>query len=126
MMKKLLTLGFAGIALAACSDRVGDPMEFVKETTIGDTYDFCMRVHANEEYCGCEVEDLEKTFPWQDYMAAIDAVADERDHVAKTIEKFGGGRAKILEDLNCPTCYFAIALGAVNVNPSPRCAEFLK
>ena len=126
MARKLLILGFVGLGLSACSDRVGDAMEFLKETTIKDTYDFCMQVHGNEGYCECEVGDMEKTFPWQTYMDAIDVIANESYHVARTIARFDGDRAKILEDLNCPTCYFAIALGAVNVSPSPKCADLLK
>ena len=125
-MKRYLILGLVGLALAACSDRVESPMELVKTTTIKDTFDFCMQVNGNKAYCKCEVADLEKNFPWKDYMAAIDVVAGEENHVASVIKKHGGDRKKILAELNCDTCHLAVALGAVNIGPSPRCAELLK
>jgi hypothetical protein len=124
-MKKYLVFGLVGFALAACSDRVESPMEFVKATTINDTYDFCMKANGNKAYCKCEVADLEKNFPWKDYMAAIDILAGEENHVAGVIKKHGGNRKKILAELNCDTCYFAVALGAVNISPSPKCGEIL-
>ncbi|MDR2268595.1 MAG: hypothetical protein LBD94_00235, partial [Rickettsiales bacterium] len=124
-MKKILIFGFIGFMLASCGDKVESPLEFVKKTTIDDTYEFCMKVNGNKAYCDCEMADLEKNFPWSDYMAAVDILAGEENHVARVIKKHGGDRKKILAELNCDTCYFAVALGAVNVGPSPRCAEFL-
>ncbi|MDR1071629.1 MAG: hypothetical protein LBL21_03235 [Rickettsiales bacterium] len=124
-MKKIIAMAFAGL-LAACGDGVESPLELVKTTTLDDTRDFCMKVNGSREYCDCEIEDLEKTFPWADYMEAVDILAGEKNHIAKVIEKHGGDREKILAELNCDTCYFTVALGAVNVNPSPRCAELAK
>ena len=125
-MKKYAVLGFVGILLAACGERVESPMELVKTTTMKDTYDYCMKVNGNKKYCECEIEDLEKIFPWGDYIAAVDVLANEENHIGKVIAKHGGDRKKILAELNCDTCYFSVALGAVNIGPSPRCAEFLK
>jgi hypothetical protein len=124
-MKKIIAVAVIGL-LAACGERVESPLELVKATTLGDTHDFCMKVNGSREYCDCEVEDLEKTFPWADYMEAVDILAGEKSHIAKVIKKHGGDREKILAELNCDTCYFTVALGAVSVNPSPRCAELLK
>jgi len=124
-MKKILILGLIGFGLAACGDKVESPLELVKTTTIGDTYDYCMKVNGNKKYCKCEVEDLEKYFPWSDYIAAVDVLAGEDAHIAKVIEKYKGDRKKILEELNCDTCYFAVALGAIGAAPSPRCVEML-
>jgi hypothetical protein len=123
-MKKTLLFIFIGLT-AACSDKVESPLELVKTTTIRDTYDFCMKTNGSRKYCNCEMDDLEKTFPWADYIKAIDALAGEEGHVAKVIEKYSGDRKKILAELNCETCYFTTALGSVNVKPSPRCAEEL-
>jgi hypothetical protein len=100
-------------------------MELIKTTTLKDTLEYCMEVNGNRKYCDCEVEDLERTFPWDGYMAAIDAAAGRQDHVAAVIAKHNGSRAKVLEELNCKGCVFEVALAAVNVGPSPRCAAFL-
>lgn len=124
-MKKII-IGIFIVALAACSDRVESPMELVKKTTIDDTREYCMKLHKNKKYCECEVVDLEKNFPWDDYIAAVDALAGEPDHIGKVIAKHNGNRKKILEELNCPTCYFAMALVVAQVGPSPRCAELLR
>jgi hypothetical protein len=122
-MKKLLIIGL--LFLAACGDKVESPLEFVKTTTKNDTYDYCMKLHDNRKYCDCEIADLDKSFPWRDYMDAVDVLAGEEGHIANVIARHNGDRKKILAELNCDTCYFAVALGAVNVSPSPRCAEFL-
>ena len=124
-MRKVLILGLIGFGLTACGDNVESPLELVTTTTIRDTYEYCMKVNGNRKYCKCEVNDLEKNFPWSDYMAAVDVLAKEENHIAKVIEKYNGNRQKILAELNCDTCYFALALGAVNVSPSPRCVEML-
>jgi hypothetical protein len=84
-----------------------------------------MNLHDNKKYCDCEIADLEKTFPWDDYIQAVDALAGESDHIGKVIARHGGDRKKILAELNCDTCYFSMALVVANVGPSPRCAELL-
>ena len=124
-MKKISILGLVGLGLAACGDNVESPIELVKTTTIRDTYEYCMKVNGNRKYCKCEISDLERNFPWFDYITVVDILAKEDGHIAKVIEKYKGNRQKILEELNCDTCYFAVALGAINISPSPRCVEML-
>ena len=124
-MKKVLTIGLLAFGISACGDNIESPMELLKTTTIKDTYDYCMQVNGNAKYCKCEVDDLEKNFPWDQYMSAIDILAGEYDHVANVIKKNNGNRAKVLEELNCDTCYFATALIAIEISPSPRCVEIL-
>ncbi|MDR1027559.1 MAG: hypothetical protein LBL46_04050 [Rickettsiales bacterium] len=122
-MKKILSV----ISLALLASCGTDPMDLVKETTLKDTHAFCMDAHNNnKEYCDCEVRELKKTFPWDDYMTAIDTIAHQEAHVEKVLAKYDGDAAKALEELNCPTCYFAIALNYVTVNPSPKCADLVK
>jgi len=123
MKKAIAVMGI--LALAACEDKVGSPLELVKKTTSEDTYNYCMELHDNKEYCGCEVDKLQETFPWDDYIAAVDIFAGEENHIGKVIAKHNGNRKKILEDLNCDTCYFPMAMIVVDVSPNPDCAKFL-
>ena len=125
-MKKILISAFTGLLLVACGDKIESPMELVKTTTLKDTLDFCMKVNGNREYCNCEIGDLSRTFPWDTYMNAIDALGGSGDYVAAVMEKHGGSRKKVLAELNCKDCIFERALVAVNVSPSPRCAGLLK
>ena len=126
MSKSFLFLSLLILGLAACSDRVESPLELIKTTTIKDTYDFCMKVNGSKEYCNCEIEELERTFPWQDYMNAVDYLAGEENYIAAVISKHNGNRKKILEELNCYTCYFTIAISVIDASPSPKCVELLK
>lgn len=123
-MKKLLILCFVGLSVFGCDkNKVSSPLELVKTTTIKDTYAFCMKVNGNKAYCDCESKDLEASFPWKDYMAAVDVLAGEQNHIQKVIDKHNGNRSKILSELNCDTCYFSIALAAVDVHPSQKCID---
>jgi hypothetical protein len=124
-MKNALILGFLGLCLWACSDKADSPIEFLKKTTVNDTYKFCMDVNKSKEYCDCEMDDLLKTFPWKDYMNAIDFLAGEQNHVATVIKKYNGDENKILAELNCDTCYFATALAMIDAKPSPECVKIL-
>jgi len=125
-MKKILAIVFVGLGLAACESRIEEsPMEFVKRVTIKDTMDYCMKVNGNRDYCACEVGELETAFPWTDYMAAVDIIAGEENHVAAVIAKHNGNRRKVLEELNCEACVFDMAMITVDVSPSPKCEKFL-
>jgi len=110
-MRKIMISVLIGFGLAACGDEdnITSPIQLVKVTTLNDTREYCMEVNGNRKYCDCEVEDLEKTFPWNDYMAAIDAAAGEKDHVAAVMEKYGSLK-KVLEELNCKGCVLEVAL----------------
>jgi hypothetical protein len=127
MMRKILVTALAGFGLAACGegDDIKSPMELVKTTTLKDTFDYCMNVNGNRAYCDCELEDLERTFPWDTYMMMIDAAAGQQNHVAAVIEKHNGSGRKVLEELNCKGCVLETALVAVDASPSPRCAALL-
>lgn len=108
-----------------CGDKVDDVMELVQTTTLKDTYDYCIRVNGNKKYCECEVSDLRKTFPWDLYIKKIDEIAGEENHIGKVISKYNGDRIKILEELNCDTCPFSIALTVADVSPSKECVAIL-
>ena len=100
-MKKILISALLGLGLAACGDNITEsPTEFIKKTTLKDTYEYCMKVNGNRAYCNCEVGDLAPTFPWDAYMAAVDALAGEPNHVGAVIVKHNGNRKKVLEELN--------------------------
>ncbi|MDR2769817.1 MAG: hypothetical protein LBB08_00015 [Rickettsiales bacterium] len=123
-MKYKNIVWFAAAALLASCDSES-PLDFVKKTTLNDTYEYCMNLHGNKKYCGCEMADLKKSFPWGDYMDAVDALAGEENHVAAVMARHGGDRAKTLAELNCKKCHFETAMSLVQVSPSPRCKQFL-
>jgi hypothetical protein len=125
MMRKIPVV-FGFLFLAACDGKVESTMELVKSAVIENARKSCMEANKNRDYCDCEAADLEKSFPWDDYMKTIDILAGEQDHVAKVIERLDGSKRKILKELNCDNCYFSMALVAVDAGPGPRCAEFLK
>ena len=127
-MRKILISVLLGIGLTACGDNISEqsPTEFIKALTIKDTHEYCMKVNGNRAYCNCEVEDLARTFPWDTYMVAVDVLAGEPNHVAAVIARHNGSRKKVLEELNCKDCILERALTAIDVSPSPRCAELLE
>ena len=133
-MKKFLIFGLLAVILSACGRReetictgapITDPMAFLIRTTIIDTMEFCMLVNGNRDYCNCEINSLRENFPWDAYMVAIDNLAGEQDHVAARIEAHGGDCEALLEELNCETCVFTVALEQIDVSPTPACVQIL-
>ena len=126
-MKKILAVIFVGLGLAACESRIEEsPMDFVKRVTLDDTMAYCMKVNGNSEYCDCEVGELATAFPWEEYMAAVDILSGEENHVAATIARHNGNRRRVLAELNCEACVFDMAMITVAVSPSPECTKFLE
>jgi len=125
-MKKFLIFGLFGLFLASCAEeKVTDPMAFLIKTTIDDTMEYCMTVNGNKKYCECEIKNLRDNFPWEAYMVAIDNLAGEQNHVAVAIERHEGSKKALLEELNCETCHFTIALEQIDVSPTPECVQIL-
>jgi len=133
-MKKFLILGLFGLLLASCGRReetictgarITDPMAFLIRTTIIDTMEFCMTVNGNRKYCECEINSLRENFPWETYMVAIDNLAGEQDHVAIAIIRHDGNCEALLEELNCETCHFTVALEQIDVSPTLECVQIL-
>jgi len=133
-MKKFLIFGLVGLILSACGrreetictgERIVDPMAFLIRTTIIDTMEYCMTVNGNRQYCNCEINSLRENFPWETYMVAIDNLAGEQDHVAMRIVYHDGNCEALLEELNCETCVFTIALEHIDVSPTPECVQIL-
>ena len=126
-MRKVLIAVFVGFSLTACESRVEEsPMEFVKNLTLADTLEYCIKVNGSREYCDCEIGELKTNFPWAEYMSAVDVIAGEENHVAKVIARHNGNRGKVLAELNCEACVLDMAMIAVNIGPSPKCAAFLE
>ena len=127
-MRKFLLFAVGCLLLASCGGerRVTEsPMEFLIQVTLDDTMEYCMNVNGNRNYCECEIESLRNNFPWDVYMAQIDHLAGEQDHVAHVIARLNGNRRLILEELNCETCHFTVALEVIEVSPTPECVAIL-